>query len=333
MSTAARPSRVQRRGAQRVAGERGDRGRLGALAADVADHQRPVAAAGREAVVEVAADLVAVAGGEVARGELDARDRGQLAAGAASAAACGRSGRAPRTAARCRARARRAGRGPRTARGRPPSASRVEARRQRRPRTRPRAISGTIDARRPGAAVRWPLASRRRSGRAGSALEPRQQLGAAARARARPRRPPCTLVVVSPSRITHVSASSRTHSRATLSIVARSSSDWSNSSLASASSAVRASSRSRSASARRRSVTSRTTTTIWRRSSTSSRTPPTSRSTSSPSRRRSVSGSAGVDEALVEPRGGAPADLLVARTRRPGRARSPSRPAPGTCSR
>ena len=62
------------RGAHGVAGERGDGGGLGALAADVADHERPGAVSGREAVVEVAADLVALTRGVVARRQLDARD-------------------------------------------------------------------------------------------------------------------------------------------------------------------------------------------------------------------------------------------------------------------
>ena len=46
-------------GADRVAGQRGDGGGVGALAADVADDQRPAAVADLEEVVEVAADLVA----------------------------------------------------------------------------------------------------------------------------------------------------------------------------------------------------------------------------------------------------------------------------------
>ena len=70
----ARAPRVEHGGAQRVPGEGGHRRRLGALAADVADHQRPVATAGGEAVVEVAADLVALPGGDVASGELHAGD-------------------------------------------------------------------------------------------------------------------------------------------------------------------------------------------------------------------------------------------------------------------
>ena len=64
--------------AQRVAGERGHRGRLRALAADVADDQRPAAVALREDVVEVAADLVALARGAVARGQLQPGDLRQV---------------------------------------------------------------------------------------------------------------------------------------------------------------------------------------------------------------------------------------------------------------
>ena len=51
----------------------------GALARDVADERRPDAVAAWEHVVEVAADLVLVAGGEEARGHLGARDLGQRA--------------------------------------------------------------------------------------------------------------------------------------------------------------------------------------------------------------------------------------------------------------
>ena len=47
----------RRRRAQRVARQRGHRRRLRALAADVADHEVPLALGGREHVVEVAADL------------------------------------------------------------------------------------------------------------------------------------------------------------------------------------------------------------------------------------------------------------------------------------
>ena len=48
-------------GAQRVAGGRADGGRLGALAADVAEHEGPRLLVQREHVEEVAADLAAVA--------------------------------------------------------------------------------------------------------------------------------------------------------------------------------------------------------------------------------------------------------------------------------
>ncbi len=212
-----RASRVLGGGPQRVAGERGERGRLGALAADVADHEPPVAAAGREAVVEVAADLVALAGraGSARR----ARRPGCAGArgGGATAGACGRRGRARRTAARCRARARRGGRGPRTARGRPPP-----ARDRSRPpghRGRGRGRSAARCSTSPALSPRPPIARADRVSpdrpRAAPAARPR-----GARARARRAATRRTLVGVSPSRITHVSASSRTHSRATLSIVA-----------------------------------------------------------------------------------------------------------------
>ena len=52
---------LRRGGADRVARQRRHRGRLGALAADVADHREPVALGRREEVVEVAADLVLLA--------------------------------------------------------------------------------------------------------------------------------------------------------------------------------------------------------------------------------------------------------------------------------
>ncbi len=64
--------------AQRVAGERRDRGRLRALAADVADDERVAPVALREDVVEVAADLVALARGAVGRGQLQAVDLRQM---------------------------------------------------------------------------------------------------------------------------------------------------------------------------------------------------------------------------------------------------------------
>ena len=105
------------RGAHRVAGERGDGGGLGALAADVADHERPGAVAGREAVVEVAADLVALARGVVARRQLDARDVRQRRRQQRALERARDLRAAPRRAARCRSPARRAARRPRTARG------------------------------------------------------------------------------------------------------------------------------------------------------------------------------------------------------------------------
>ena len=63
--------------AQRVPGESGDRGGLRSLAAHVADHEPPRAFVDLEHVVEVAADLVALAGRLVPRGDARAGDRGQ----------------------------------------------------------------------------------------------------------------------------------------------------------------------------------------------------------------------------------------------------------------
>ena len=60
--------------AQRVAGQAGDGGGLGARAAHVADGEAPAALADREEVVEVAADLVALAGRAVDDLDLDAGD-------------------------------------------------------------------------------------------------------------------------------------------------------------------------------------------------------------------------------------------------------------------
>ena len=57
----ARAVAAQDRGLQRRAHERGDRRRRGALADDVADHERPFAVARVEDVVEVAADVVGAA--------------------------------------------------------------------------------------------------------------------------------------------------------------------------------------------------------------------------------------------------------------------------------
>ena len=67
------------RRAQRMAGERRDRGGLGALALDVADQRRPAAVAGAVEVVEVAAELDALAGGVEAHGGGEAGHGGQRA--------------------------------------------------------------------------------------------------------------------------------------------------------------------------------------------------------------------------------------------------------------
>ena len=68
---AARLVLVDGAGAQRVAGERGHRGGVRALALHVADQRGPRPAAGLEEVVEVAAELDALAG----RAEATAADR------------------------------------------------------------------------------------------------------------------------------------------------------------------------------------------------------------------------------------------------------------------
>ena len=71
--------------AQRVPGQAGDGGGLRARAADVADGEAPAAVADREEVVEVAADLVALAGRAVDDLDLDAGDLRQLRAAAGCA--------------------------------------------------------------------------------------------------------------------------------------------------------------------------------------------------------------------------------------------------------
>ena len=67
----------ERRRPQRVARQTGDRRRGGALAADVADRDRPRAVTGLEGVVEVPADLRALAGRVIDRGDLGVRDVGE----------------------------------------------------------------------------------------------------------------------------------------------------------------------------------------------------------------------------------------------------------------
>jgi len=62
-----------------VAGERGDRGGVGALALHVADQRRVGAAAGLVEVVEVAAELDPLAGGTEADRGGQALDRRQAA--------------------------------------------------------------------------------------------------------------------------------------------------------------------------------------------------------------------------------------------------------------
>ena len=71
--------------AQGVPGQAGHRGGLRARAADVADGEAVAAVADGEEVVEVAADLVALAGGAVDDLDLDAGDRAAAPAGAGCA--------------------------------------------------------------------------------------------------------------------------------------------------------------------------------------------------------------------------------------------------------
>ncbi len=116
-----------RRGADRVAGERGHRGGLGALAADVADHRDPLVLADAEQVVEVAAHVGALARGPVERRAVDARRSRAARAAAASSAACARSPSAAGACARCRPRRRRGARTPPRARAAPGRAARPDA--------------------------------------------------------------------------------------------------------------------------------------------------------------------------------------------------------------
>ena len=217
---------------------RGDRGRLGALAAHVADHQRPVAAARGEAVVEVAADLVGRAGRQVARGDLRARDQRQV-------------GREQGALERLRDRERSAysrALSSASAARRPRSSSSASARRGAPPRSREaggeRAVHAPAgqqrdDDERRGRSAHGarcaapPRRGRRRPSRTSSV---QLALAPASRATASRRAGPGWL----PSTTTQVSARSRTHSSATVRSVRSSSSDWSNSELASAISAARA---------------------------------------------------------------------------------------------
>ncbi len=74
----ARRQPLHRGGADRVARERGELRRLDALAGDVADHEPPRVGALLEDVEEVADDLVAAGGGQVASGHLHARDAWEI---------------------------------------------------------------------------------------------------------------------------------------------------------------------------------------------------------------------------------------------------------------
>ena len=69
-----RRAAVDRRGAQGVAGQRCDTGCAGAFAADIADQEHRAILVVVEYVVEVAPDLVQLAGGRVERPGLHAGD-------------------------------------------------------------------------------------------------------------------------------------------------------------------------------------------------------------------------------------------------------------------
>ena len=73
--------------AQSVPRERGDGRRVRALAAHVADRDRPLVVTAQEDVVEVSADLVGLTGRAKAGGDLDARESPEDAEAAGSAAA------------------------------------------------------------------------------------------------------------------------------------------------------------------------------------------------------------------------------------------------------
>src|SRR5262249_42272481 len=74
----ARTWRLDDGGARRVANERGERGRLRTLPADVPDHDRPVVAGALEDVVEVASDVAPGPRRFVVRRDLDAGDGGKV---------------------------------------------------------------------------------------------------------------------------------------------------------------------------------------------------------------------------------------------------------------
>ena len=149
-----------------VAGERGQRGGVDALAADVADRDAPGAVAERERVVEVAADLDAPGRRPPAGRRGRARARREARAAAAT----------PAASARPCARARRAGRAP----ARPPSGRRAPE--------QVALVGVELDAAREGERQHAERAARRRSAaaphtrpRAGTACRPareaRQQRG------------------------------------------------------------------------------------------------------------------------------------------------------------
>ena len=164
-----------RGGAHGVAGERGQRRRVDALAADVADRDPPGAVADRERVVEVAADLDALA--RRTRAGPPGRARARPAARAAAATPAG----SARPCARARRAARGRARSPPARRAR--SAARAGRRRTRRgARSRPRG--------RPAGCRRPAAAPPRRSRRAGTACRPAPGTAPAAPARRGRRRSP-----------------------------------------------------------------------------------------------------------------------------------------------
>ena len=160
--------------AQRVPGEAGDGGGLRARAADVADGEAVGAVADREEVVEVAADLVALAGRAVDDLDLDAGDLGQLRRQQAALEGLADGGALASRGGRCRGRGRPGGRGPRRVPGSPGgSARRTGLPRVSMPMTRLRATSGRTTVSPPTAAAvarvvpvpeAWPGGARRGRG-------------------------------------------------------------------------------------------------------------------------------------------------------------------------
>ena len=101
---------AHRGGAQRVPRQGGDGRGIGALAADVADRDRPLVGPAHEDVVEVSADLVRLPGRAEPGGDLDAGDLGQVGRQQALLELGRRCSCSRRTGARCRRRRQRGAR-------------------------------------------------------------------------------------------------------------------------------------------------------------------------------------------------------------------------------